>query len=559
MVRCGLNRSVRLAAPLLLAGLLACLGVMGSGGVASAAALVLPPHVISRTPADGQTDIPVNQAITITFDQDLDPATVTAGNFSVLKATGFPLPATVTYDLGTKTATLTPTARLTAGSTYYVTLSTGVHLATKQSVSQSDIVWHFDTVPPIPPHIVSQAPADGAVNQSIAPAISVVFDSDMDPATFTSSTFHFAKQGGAPLPAAINYNVATRTATLTPQAQLLENTKYQISMTAEVRALDGMFVLGAPFVWTFTTIPAVPPQIVARTPADGDVDVPLDVRVFVTFDWDLSKDTLTSASFTIKKSGGMPLPADVTCNGKTATLKAVADLDPESTYIVTMDGTIKGSSGASILGAPVSWSFKTKAAPWLFSDVPPTSAYHAAIVQLATRKIIGGFTDGTFHPIAPVTRQQFAKTVVLTLGYAVSEQNVSPFTDVPKTTAGHLVDPNDPLYPDHYVAVAASHHITQGKTATLFLPYGNITRFQAITMVVRGLDDLHPGLLKTPPSSYHSTWSTGLSPDHGQNARRAEYNLLLAGLPLDDLDPLGPITRGEVAQLEWNALILLQQ
>ena len=552
------SRGVRLVVLVLLVGLLALLGDVGAGTVGTAnAAVILPPQITARTPSDAQQNIPVNQVITVTFDQDMDPATITPGNIYLFKITGFPLPATVTYS--GRTATLTPTARLTAGSTYYVTLTPAVHSAGGLSVSASNVVWHFDTVTPIPPHILSQTPVNGSVNQSVNPSISVVFDSDMDPPTLNSSTFYFAKQGGAPLPATVAYNVATKTATLTPLSELLENTSYQISLTAQVRALDGMFVLGAPFVWTFTTIAAVPPQILVRTPADGSVDEPLDVRVVVTFDRDLRQDTVTPASFTIQKSGGTPLPANVTYNEKTATLKTAGDLEPDSTYVVTINSLVKGLSGASVAGAPVSWSFRTKAAPWLFSDMPPTYPYSTAIVQLANRHVVTGFDDGTFRPGDPVTRQQFAKTIILTLGYPVSETSVCPFTDVTKTTAGHLVDPKDPLYPDHYVAVAALHHIAQGVAPTLFAPFGNVTRFQAISMVVRGLDDLHPGLLKTPPASYHSTWSTGLSPDHGQNARRAEYNLLLAGLPLDDLDPLGPMTRGEVAQLEWNAFSLLHQ
>ena len=52
-----------------------------------------------------------------------------------------------------------------------------------------------------------------------------------------------------------------------------------------------------------------------------------------------------------------------------------------------------------------------------------------------SRGIIGGYGDGTFGPGKEVTRQQFAKMIVLTGGYAASEANVCPFSDVRKSDA----------------------------------------------------------------------------------------------------------------------------
>ena len=109
----------------------------------------------------------------------------------------------------------------------------------------------------------------------------------------------------------------------------------------------------------------------------------------------------------------------------------------------------------------------------------------------------------------------------------VTPNDVCPFGDVD----GDL-DPNDPLYADHYVAVCAAHGITEGKTPSLFAPYDSISRFQLISMVVRAFNTLHPGWLATPP---------------------AEYNHLLDGIPLAGLDPWGPMPRGEVAQVLWNS------
>ncbi len=89
-------------------------------------------------------------------------------------------------------------------------------------------------------------------------------------------------------------------------------------------------------------------------------------------------------------------------------------------------------------------------------------------------------------------RQQFAKMIVLTGQYPVSEANVCPFMDVESSGPGEL-------YPDNYVAVCAAKGITLGKTETTFQPYGYITRLQVTSMVVRAANDLQAGLLASSP------------------------------------------------------------
>ena len=88
----------------------------------------------------------------------------------------------------------------------------------------------------------------------------------------------------------------------------------------------------------------------------------------------------------------------------------------------------------------------------------------------------------------------------------------------------------------------------QGKTATTFAPYDPISRFQLISMVVRALEKAALDA-EDSPADYHSTWDPALSQQHGQNARLAEYNHLLRGIPLASLNPWDPMPRGEVASV----------
>jgi hypothetical protein len=158
--------------------------------------------------------------------------------------------------------------------------------------------------------------------------------------------------------------------------------------------------------------------------------------------------------------------------------------------------------------------------------------------------VIGGFPDGTFKPERQVSRQQFAKMIVLALGYPVSLADSSPFRDV----ASNL-DANDPLYPNHYVAVCAAHSITQGKRPGEFAPYDNMTRAQLITMVARAAN------LPGPPAGFAPVFAD-FSPDHYPWARKAASAGLLNGLTGmgPGYDFFAPATRGEVCVLLYNLL-----
>ena len=179
-----------------------------------------------------------------------------------------------------------------------------------------------------------------------------------------------------------------------------------------------------------------------------------------------------------------------------------------------------------------------------FSDIA-ASPYRAAILDLALRGVINGFPDGTFRPHGPVSRQQFAKMIVKTRRLPVSVSDLCPFTDV-----GRDMDPQDPLYPDHYVAVCTAHGITEGTGAGRFSPYANLTRAQLITMVARASNLAEPPAEFTPPFG-------DFSPEHYPWARKAAYAGLLGGV-----EGMGPhydfwaqASRGEVAQMLDNLLV----
>ena len=108
-----------------------------------------PPTVVGVTPANGSSSAVPTTTVTGTFSEPV--TNVTGATFELTG--GAPIPATVTYSAGTRTAILTPTSALTYSTTYTARLKGGTS-GIKDSAGNAlavDYVWTFTTSAPPPP------------------------------------------------------------------------------------------------------------------------------------------------------------------------------------------------------------------------------------------------------------------------------------------------------------------------------------------------------------------------------------------------------------------------
>jgi hypothetical protein len=78
------------------------------------------PSVITINLVAGATCVPQNQKIMATFDEQMESLTINPTTFFIVGVTG-----TVTYDVSSQQATLTPSANLAANTTYTIMVTTG--------------------------------------------------------------------------------------------------------------------------------------------------------------------------------------------------------------------------------------------------------------------------------------------------------------------------------------------------------------------------------------------------------------------------------------------------
>ncbi|SHM15127.1 S-layer homology domain-containing protein [Caldanaerovirga acetigignens] len=113
-----------------------------------------------------------------------------------------------------------------------------------------------------------------------------------------------------------------------------------------------------------------------------------------------------------------------------------------------------------------------------FSDVKDEDLSDA-LARLVALKIIDGYPDGTFKPNNNITRAEFAKVVVTSLGLGNAAQYAQGMTKFKDVTAAH--------WASGYIKVASDLGVVNGYPDGTFKPENNVTYAEAITMIVRAL------------------------------------------------------------------------
>jgi uncharacterized repeat protein (TIGR02543 family) len=112
------------------------------------------PVVVSTNPTNGATGVPLSQIIMPTFNQRMDPVTITPESFTLQEGTS-PVSGTVSYT--DSTASLRPSVPLMPFTTYTGRVKTTVKNLFRSSI-QEDYVWTFKTIPQL---TLSSNPVEG--------------------------------------------------------------------------------------------------------------------------------------------------------------------------------------------------------------------------------------------------------------------------------------------------------------------------------------------------------------------------------------------------------------
>ena len=386
------------------------------------------PTVISTNPAADATDVPVDQAIVVTFSKEMTPATITEDTFTLMQETT-PVAGVVTSTGAT--ATFTPASALAPDTVYTATIMAGVESmkmlvgynnAPKDSgvtpkcrndagcdakpvlwgtmtawtvgktiaavsgcnpaVSnelEEDFVWTFTTVAAATgtaPTVSSTSPANGATGVPISANLAAVFSEEMNASTLTTTTFTLT-QGTTAISGVVTY--AGVTAILNPSAALAPNSLYTATITTGARGASGV-ALANNFVWTITTGAAADttaPTVISTYPANGVTGAAIDGNISATFSEAMNPLSVTTATFTLMQ-GTTAIPGSVTVAGITAIFNPANTLASNTLYTATITIGANDLSDNNLANNYV-WTFTTGVAtdtnaPTVISTFPVNGA-----------------------------------------------------------------------------------------------------------------------------------------------------------------------------------------
>ena len=315
------------------------------------------PEVESTSPANKDVGVSINKIITATFNEKMNPATITQTSFTIQGAA--PVAGTITYSL--LTASFTPTSPLAPNTTYTGRITTKVKDLMGNAI-QEDYVWTFST--DAAPTVTSTSPTNLEGGVLLNKIITAKFSMSMDPATLTGTTFTL-KLGTTAVLGIVSYNGTD--ASFAPSGNLLANKEYTATITTGAKSLAGI-PLAINYEWKFTT--GQVPIVISTDPASGATSVALNKIISARFNMSMDPLSLIGTTFTIKQ-GTTPVFGTVTYNGTDVFFI------PSSNLLLGTEYTATITTGAkSLAGMPMAtdyvWKFTTilAAAPTVTSTSP---------------------------------------------------------------------------------------------------------------------------------------------------------------------------------------------
>ncbi len=212
-----------------------------------------PLEVVGTTPFDGETGVPLEAVVRVTFSKPLLPSSVTPQSLRVEALGGDPVSGELSLSEDLMEVTFTPSVDWFEGVFYQVVVTRGLQDEEGQplwleGVDRAQIV-HFRAFASIP-YVVSISPEDGAFGVSSSlDRVSVVFSEPMDPESLHAGSFFLYDVQGD-----VFYDAAELRADFVLHEPLVPHRTYRGLVTTTVCDEAGL-PLDAPVPFSFHVLP----------------------------------------------------------------------------------------------------------------------------------------------------------------------------------------------------------------------------------------------------------------------------------------------------------------
>jgi hypothetical protein len=394
------------------------------------------PVVSSTIPANGDFGVPLNQIISVNFNEEMNPATINTSTI-IITVAGVVVPGTVSYS--GNSATFTPTGRLTTNTLYNGRVTTAVKDVAGNAL-QTDYVWTFTTG--LNPLVASTDPANLAVDVPLNKIITATFNMSMNPSTLNASTFT-VKQGTTTVLGTITY--AGTMVTFTPTTPLAENKVYTCTITKGAENTVGT-ELANDYIWTFTT--GLKPVVSSTDPANNATGVALNKVIRATFNMPMNPLTFSATTFTVKQ-GTTTIVGTISYAGSTVSFTPSSPLVENKVYTCTIN-----TGAQNVAGTPLDNNYV-----WNFTTVIP-------VIVTPPPTGTSGLFFGVFGGNAGITNQGLFTVVNGNIGTTAASTLMTGFKEI-LTGDVYTVTPlhNGSVMGEIFAAAPAPGNATKAATA----------------------------------------------------------------------------------------------
>jgi len=298
------------------------------------------PYIVFTLPADGATDVDRLADIVVQFSKVMD-------NTSVTWDLQPPVPLYGSWDVDNKVLFLNHTERFVCGSNQMTIAGTDTLGNILMNVLAPN-PWTFTPLCPNP-YVVLTDPVNNSFGVPLEQSIVVTFNKPMNPSTLVHS---LTPTDVTLTPTWSDNNTVV---TFDHLAPLLASQTYRMFVDGADTDGNGLTPGSIPNPWWFTTVGASP-YIVDTDPAMGEIDVPLDKSIIVTFSEPM--DTVTVSC--VLSPVGITLTPAWSLGNTVLTLSHVTLFSPSTIYTVTCSG--KDMDGNDLVNGPIP-------NPWIFTTV----------------------------------------------------------------------------------------------------------------------------------------------------------------------------------------------
>lgn len=192
----------------------------------------------------------------------------------------------------------------------------------------------------------------------------------------------------------------------------------------------------------------------------------------------------------------------------------------------------------STLSSPVSAIQAETGCQHPFSDIVKHWGENA-ICELFTAGVVNGYSEKSFSPNTEMSRAEFVKILIESMGYTVYAVQSAAFNDI---------EPEDWFYA--VVSFAHSKGFVSGYSDGSFHPNESISRAEAVQLLINA-----SGFTSADTSNLnHQFYDVNAKDWFAKALAIALQNKLIEGYGDGSFRPSNPVTRAEACQMLFNAL-----